>query len=235
MRESSGPTNSRISSSGYHLRQKKAAALRGVGYMREIYSAVKHFPYNQLKFLVTRALIPVLVIFIVFLPAVGWPAGSDPEDRATSDPNALPAIPGAIFNDSQPESTPINLWVPLDEVSFGAKNASIGVDLGSPKRIDTIKLVGNLSEKGGKTIFSGNTLAVYTSLDNKTYSRYTGSAQTETETKDTDNYVILFLTIKGLTINTRYLKIVCTANFDPPHRTFSEKLWRMISVSGPKQ
>ncbi|MBF0498432.1 MAG: hypothetical protein HQK58_17950, partial [Deltaproteobacteria bacterium] len=159
----------------------------------------------------------------------------DPEDRAIRGPNVLPAIPGIIFNDPQPESTPINLWIPLDEVSFGVNHASIGADLGSPKRIDTIKLVGNLSEKGGKTIFAGNTLAFYTSPDNKTYSRYTGPAHAETKTKDTDNYVILCLTIKDLTINTRYLKIVCTANFDPSHRTFSEKLWRMISVSEPKQ
>ncbi|MBF0509466.1 MAG: hypothetical protein HQK57_11145 [Deltaproteobacteria bacterium] len=203
--------------------------------MRDIYSAIKHFPYNRLESLLIRALIYVLLSVSVCLPASGWSADSDPENRATSDPNVLPSIPGIIFNDPQPESTPINLWVPLEEVFFGVNHASIGVDLGSPKRIDTIKLVGNLSEKGGKTIFSGNTLAFYTSPDNKIYSRYTGPAQVETATKDTDNYVILFLTIKGLTIKTRYLKIVCTANFDPSHRTFSEKLWRMISVSGPKQ
>ncbi|MBF0474528.1 MAG: hypothetical protein HQK59_01650 [Deltaproteobacteria bacterium] len=203
--------------------------------MRDIYSAITHFPYHRIESLLANALIYILIAVIVFVPASGWAADSDPEDRATGGPNVLPAIPGIIFNDPQPESTPINLWVPLDEVSLGINHASIGVDLGSPKRIDTIRLVGNLSEKGGKTIFSSNTLAFYTSPDNKTYSRYTGPAHAATETKDTDNYVILFLTIKDLIIETRYLKIVCTANFDPSHRTFSEKLWRMISVSGPKQ
>ena len=138
-------------------------------------------------------------------------SGASPAQRFREIKHAGAGLigPGPTYGTyGAPETTPCTAFAYAGSADFPYRNRSIAVDLGHPPpTVHRIVLVDDYSDNGGDSpTIRAHGLQIYTSNDNRTYSRYTGDCRLQIRSGEPEGSFDA-VELNGLTVRARYIKL----------------------------
>ena len=134
-------------------------------------------------------------------------AGRAPAEPLQELPLAGIGFIGPVPGGNPPQTTPCRKFGYHASVGFPYLNRSIVLDLGKPALVHMVALFDDLSDHGGSSpSVAESGLNIYTSMDDRSYQRYTPEFQMHFRAGDKDG-IFDVVELRGLALFARYIKL----------------------------